>query len=165
MILLVTPSLRADECSMAIRQAIDEDVIVAESLHQAATLLRNESYVAVVLDQHLLETEPHDAETVMEHLGTAIPLQVNLAISGVERLVREVRAAGRRRRREETVAREAALRTLHSELNGTVTALLLSCEMALATPGLPLEAAEQLRSAHDLVQKLCSQLEVTPALV
>jgi hypothetical protein len=98
MILLVTPSERASGCAAALHKATSEDVVVAGSLARATTFLRTESYIAVVLDQHLLETEPQEAETVLEHLGTAIPVQVNLAISGMERLVREVRAAGSRKR-------------------------------------------------------------------
>jgi hypothetical protein len=159
MILVVTPNLRADECAEALRQATSEEIVVAENLRQAATLLRAESYLAVVLDQYLLETEPEETETVMRHLGTAIPLQVNLAISGVERLSREVRAAVQRRQREELAARSAAVSTLRCELNGTVTALLLSCELAIGAPGLPSAAAEKLQSVHELVKQLRSQLE------
>jgi hypothetical protein len=163
MILVVTPNLSADKCAAALGQATSEEIVLAESLCQAATLLRAESYLAVVLDQYLLETEPDEAETMMRHLGTAIPLQVNLAITGVERLAREVRAAVQRRRREEVAARRAALNTLHCELNGTVTALLLSCELALGAPGLSVAAADNLRSAHELVKKLRSQLESATA--
>ncbi|PYX29296.1 MAG: hypothetical protein DMG80_14800 [Acidobacteria bacterium] len=134
MILIVTPNLRADESTEALRKATSEEVVVAESLCQAAILLRADSYLAVVLDQYLLETEPAETEAVMRNLGTAIPLQVNLAVSGVERLAREVRAAVKRRKREELTARNAAVNTLRSELNGTVTALLLSCELALGRP-------------------------------
>ncbi len=97
MILIVTPNLGAGACAEALRQATDEEIVLAESLRQAATLLRAESYLAVVLDQYLLETEPEETEMVMRHLGSAIPLQMNLAISGVERLAREVRAAVHRR--------------------------------------------------------------------
>jgi len=158
-ILLVTPNLRADECTEALRRATGEEIVVAESLREAATLLRAESYLAVVLDQYLLETEPEETETVMRHLGTAIPLQVNLAISGVERLARELRAAVQRRKREEVAARLAAVSTLRCELNGTMTALLLSCELALGVPGLPSEAVEKLQSAHELVKKLRAQVE------
>jgi len=161
MILLVTPNLRADECTEALRLATSEEIVVAESLRQAATLLRTESYLAVVLDQYLLETEPEDTETVMRHLGTAIPLQVNLAISGVERLSLEVRAAVQRRKREEVAARSAAVTTLRSELNDTVTALLLSCELTLGVVGLPSAAVEKLQSAHELVNRLRLQLEST----
>jgi len=159
MILLVTPSPRAEECVAAIRQATNEDAIVAESLRKAVSLLRTDSYLAVVLDQFLLETEPHETNAVMEHLGAAIPLQLNLAICNAERLVREVRAAVQRRLCEEAVARRAATNTLQSELNGTVTALLLSCELALAAPNLPAEAVEKLQTAHGLVKRLRSQLE------
>ena len=163
MILVVTPNVAIEECADALRQATSEEIVMANSLRQAATLLRTESYLAVVLDQYLLETEADEAETVMRNLGTAIPLQVNLAISGGARLAREVRAAVQRRQREEASARRAAVNTLQSELNGTVTALLLSCELALVAPGLPSAAAEKIESTHALVKKLRSQLESTMA--
>lgn len=162
MILLVTSSARADECAAALKEATSEDVTRVDTLHSAAALLRSESCSAVVLDQYLLETEPDQIDTLLHHVGTAIPVQVNFGISGIERLVREVRAALRRRQREEQAAREAAIQELHSELNGTVTALLLSCELALDTPGLPPAVAEKLESAHALVQKLRSQLQPPP---
>jgi hypothetical protein len=163
MIMVVTPNLGADACAEAVRQATGEEIVLAESLRQAATLLREESYLAVVFDQYLLETEPEETEMVMQHLGTAIPLQISLAISGVKRLAREVRAALQRRKREELAARNAAVSTLRSELNGTVTALLLSCELALSAAGLPAAATEKLRSAHELIKKLRSQLEANTA--
>jgi hypothetical protein len=56
-------------------------------------------------------------------------------------------------------ARRAAIGKLHSELNGTVTALLLSSELGLETPNMPPAAAERLHSVHDLVKKLRRQLE------
>ncbi len=161
MILLVTPSERAPECAAALHDATGEGVAVAESLARAATLLRAEGYLAVVLDQYLVETEPHEAENTLEHLGTAILVQVNLAISGMERLVREVRAALQRRQREEMRARQAAIGRLHSELNGTITALLLSSELALETAGMPAAATEKIASVHELVKKLRRQLEST----
>jgi hypothetical protein len=159
MILLVTPSDRANQCAAALEENTGEKVAVAENLRQASILLRSESYLAVVLDQHILETEPDEIESAMQHLGTAIPIQVNLAISGLDRLVREVRAALERRKHEEAAARKAAAGALHSELNSTVTALLLQCELAMQAPNLPPTAAEKLRSAHHLVQKLRAQLE------
>ena len=159
MILLVTPSERARECAAALQAATGEDVTIAESLVRATALLRAECYLAVVLDQHLLEIEPDEAGTTIEHLGTAIPVQVNLGISGMERLVREVRAAIHRRQRDEVRARQVAIGRLHNELNGTITALLLSTELALETRGLASAAAEKLELVHDLVKKLRQQLE------
>jgi len=159
MILLVSPIDRANECARALQENIGEEVVVAENLRRAAALLRSNSYLAVVLDQHLLETEPDEIDTVMQHLGTAIPVQVNLAISGLDRLVREVRAAVERRKREEAAARRAAVGALHSELSGPLTALLLECELALKVPGLPATAAEKLHSAHQLLNKIRAQLD------
>jgi len=159
MILLVTPSERAGECSAALHEATGEKVMVAATLARATALLRAECYLVVVFDQHLLETEPHEAGCMLDHLGTAIPVQINLAISGTERLVREVRSAVQRRQREEVKARSAALQAILSDLNGTVTALLLSTELALQTPSLSPAASEKLESVHELVEKLRRQLE------
>jgi hypothetical protein len=159
MILLVTPIDRANECAQALQENTGEEVMVAGDLRQASILLRSETYQAIVLDQHLLESEPAEIDTAMQHLGTAIPVQVNLAVCGLDRLVREVRAALQRRKREEVAARRASAGALHSELNGTLTALLLHCELALEIPGLPPTAAEKLESAHALVKKIRAQLE------
>jgi ferredoxin-NADP reductase len=164
MILLVTSSERAPECAAAVKAATGEAVVVAENLALATARLREESYLAVVLDQHLLETEPHEAEIMLEHLDTAIPVQVNLAICGMERLVREVRAAVQRRHCEETRARQAALGHLQSELNGTITALLLLVELALETGGMSAVATEKVQSIHELVKKLRRQLAAADAM-
>lgn len=159
MILLVTPSERALECAAALHAATDDEILVAESLARATVLLRAEDWRAAVFDQSLLEAEPNEAELTLGHLGSAIPVHVNLAISGIERMVREVRAAMQRRRREESSARQAAIGRLQSELNGTITALLLSSELALGTPELPPVAKERIHAVHELVKKFRNQLE------
>jgi hypothetical protein len=159
MILLVTSSDRGGEAARAIEAATGEATIVAESLVQATTLLRERSYLALVLDQHLAETEPLEADTMLQHLDTAILVQVNLAISGRERLVRDVRGALRHREHEEALAWRAATSRLSSELNGTITALLLTVELALETSALPVAAGEKLQSVYGLVKKLRRQLE------
>jgi hypothetical protein len=167
MILLVTSSERASEFAEALHGGTGERIVVAESLVRASTLLREDSYLAVVLDQYLLETEPDEAETTIEQMDTAILVQVNLAVSGKARLLREVRAALQCRQREEGRARRAAIGQLYSELNDTVTALLLSSELVLETVG-PRTAGrtagrtpgeEKLQSLHELVKKLRRQLE------
>ncbi len=159
MILLVTQCQRAAECAQALKENTGEEVVLADTLQHATSLLRADSYRAVIFDQQMLEAEPNEMDTTMQHLGTAIPVQVNFAISGIERVVREVRAALHRRTREQASARQAATGLLRSELNGTVTALLLQCELARETPGLPRAAAEKMETAYNLVQKLRAQLE------
>src|SRR5580698_4672177 len=98
MILLVTASGRAFECAAALRDALGEPVAVAESLASATELLCTEDYLAVVLDQYLIESDPGEAGTMIDRLGTTTLVQVNFAISGIERLVREVRRSLQRRR-------------------------------------------------------------------
>jgi signal transduction histidine kinase len=160
MILLVTPSERATECAAALNSATGEEVVVAESLVRATMLLRAGCFRMAVLDQYLLETNGDEQAPMLSQLGTALLLQVNFAITGMDRLVREVRSALERREREETTARLSVVGDLQSELNNTLTALLLSVEMALQTPNLPDSAREKLRTMQELLRSLCHQLEI-----
>ncbi len=159
MILLVTSIARRNECAAALQQAIDEPVVIAENLLRATTLLRTEVYTAAVFDQSLAEAEPHETDNVFDHLDSAIPVQINLAICGTRRLVCEVKAAIRLRKHEVAIAREAAARFLYGELNYTLTTLLLDCELILQTAGVPAAATERLASVHEAARKLRSQLE------
>src|SRR5438132_3611554 len=102
MILLITPSARGQECAATLKEATGNETHWAENLPQAVARLREQSYSAVVLDQFLLENEPSESDQVLEHLGTAFPVYLNFAVSGMERLLREVRSALHRRKREET---------------------------------------------------------------
>ena len=119
---------------------------IAASLQDAAGKLRSEEYAAVVLDQFLLEAEPDESERILQHLGTSVPIYTNFAIIGVERVLREIRTALLRRHREEQLARQSAAQALRNELKETVTAMLLSCDMALRVAGMPEAAAEQIRT-------------------
>src|SRR2546428_1227292 len=148
MILLVTPSTRAEDCAKAIREAAAESAQVAATLRQAATQLRAQEYSAVVIDQSLLEAEPDEGEMLLQHIGMAIPVHVNFAISGMERLLRELRAALQRRKQEVLLARQGAEEALRNELKGTVTALLLSCEMALQVANPPAAAEAKMRAVY-----------------
>ncbi len=158
MILLITSSARVQECAQAIQQATAENVQIASGLQQAGAQLRSTEYSAVVIDQFLVEAEPDESELVMQHLGTAVALHINFAISGIERVVRELRAALNRRKREAMVARREAEQVLRSELKGTVTALLLSCEMALGVPNLPQTAETKLRTVYDLAREMRTKI-------
>ncbi|MGC1449234.1 MAG: hypothetical protein WA830_04275 [Candidatus Sulfotelmatobacter sp.] len=66
-------------------------------------------HAAALVDQFLLETEPDESDQMIEHLGTAFPVYLNFAVTGTERLVREVRSALHRRKREECAARRAII--------------------------------------------------------
>lgn len=160
MILLITPSERGQQCTDALQAATGEEVRWAKNLREAITVLREQPYSAAVIDQFLLETEPEEGEQVIEHLGTAFPVQINFAVTGIERLVREVRSALHRRKREESAARRAVAEQMRCEMRETLTALLLSCELAMSVPELPNPAAERIRSIDTLARELRLRLQV-----
>ena len=78
----------------------------------------------------------------------------------MERLVREVRSALHRRRGEEGAARRAVAAQMHSEMSETLTAMLLSCELAMSVPNIPNPAAEKIRAIDNLARELRLRLEV-----
>ena len=161
MILVITPSDRIKECAQSLRSATNHSVDFARSLQEGTSKLRGCEYDAVILDQFLMETEPDESNQLLQHFGTATPVYVNFAISGIERVVRETRMSLARRQREEQIARQSAERAVWNELREDVTGLLLSCDLALAVPGLPGPAAEKLRSMHDLAWHIRERLAAT----
>jgi hypothetical protein len=159
MLLVITPSAKARGCAQAIQQVTSEETHVAATLSQAMAQLWAQEYVAVLIDQAFLETEPVESDMVLEHIGTAIPVHVNFAISGVDRVERELRVALQRHKKEVLVMRQEVQQTLRNELKDTVTALLLSCEMALQVPNLPAAAEIKMVSVRDLAQEVRVKLE------
>jgi cellobiose-specific phosphotransferase system component IIA len=159
MILIITASASGQQCVEALKAATNREVQWAQNLQQAAAHLREQTYSAAVIDQFLLETEPEESDQMLEHLGTAFPVYVNFAVTGLDRLVREVRSALHRRKREEAAARRAVEDQLRSEMGETVTALLLSCELAMSLPGIPAPAAEKIQTIDSLARELRGRLE------
>jgi hypothetical protein len=159
MILLVTPSARGQECAEALRVSSGNDAHWAQNLPEAASRLREQTYSAAVIDMFLLETEPEESDRMLDHLGTAFPVYINFAVTGMERLVREVRSALHRREREEEVARRAVEHQMHCEMRETLTAMLLSCELAMNAPDIPISAVEKIRAVDNLARELRLRLE------
>ena len=159
MLLVITPSAKARGCAQVIQQVTSEETHVAATLTQALTQLRAQEYVAVLIDQAFLETEPDESETVLEHIGTAIPVHVNFGINSTDRVVRELRSALHRRKKEVLRARQGAEQALRNELKSTVTALLLSCEMALRVPDLQSTAEAKMRTVYELAQEMRLKLD------
>jgi len=158
MILLITPSARGPQCAEALKAATGQETHWAQNLQEAATRLREQTYAAAVIDQFLMETEPEESDQMMEHLGTAFPVYLNFGVTGMERLVREVRSALHRRSREESAARRAVVEQVSSEMRETLTALLLSCELAMSVPDVPVPAVEKIRAIDNLARELSLRL-------
>src|ERR1700683_1217571 len=85
------PFPNGKKCVDALKIATNREVQWAQNLQQAAAHLREQTYSAAVIDQFLLETEPEESDQMLEHLGTAFPVYVHLAVTGRERVRREVR--------------------------------------------------------------------------
>jgi hypothetical protein len=72
----------------------------------------------------------------------------------MERLLREVRSALHRRKREETQGRRSVEQQIRSEVCESLTAMLLSCELAMAVPEVPAPAAEKIRLIDSLARDM-----------
>jgi hypothetical protein len=157
-ILMVTGIEGASNCASALSAQLGMEVDVAEGRKSALDTLRRCEYLVVVLDETIAECDPAAAESIWEQSGLAIPLQINFALSGAARLVREIRAALRRREREQSLARRAAAAAMETELRSTVAGLLLNSQLALSGNGVPLPVAEKIRVVAELAGSLRQQL-------
>jgi hypothetical protein len=158
MVLLISAARNAAECAAAIEKDLGESVELISAISQSAAKLRSAEYAAIVVDQSMVDAHPASADTLWKHAGTAIPIFISFAISGVERIVRDVRSALTRRRQEQLLAARAAQAALRNELAGAVSGILLSSELALAQPALPASIADKLRSVHELALQIQSRL-------
>ena len=157
-ILMVTGIEGARNCAGVIGAQLGMDVEVTEGRKTALAALRRREFVAVVVDETLAECDPAAAEAIWDHSGLAIPLQINFALSGAARLIREIRAAFHRREREQALARRAATAAIESELKSTVAGLLLHSQLALSGSDAGSPVADKLRVVADLAGNLRRQL-------
>jgi len=160
MILLVTTSSRAREYAAALESGTGHKTHVAASVPQALTKMQAAEYDVLATDQSLLECDLRALDTLLNHCGGAMPIYVNLALHGCDRVLREVQVALRRADRERVAAECVAGNLLRNELRGEVTGILLSSELALRCGTLAPEIAEKLRSVRQLAEKMRSRLEI-----
>jgi len=161
MILIIWPSEKAKDCAHYIEHALQEPAQIASSLHEGCERLRSGEYSAVVVDQWITEAEPEPTSVLFDHLGMAVPLFVNFGISGMERIVRELRAALARRGLEAVLARHSARQALRDELKDDVTALLLSCGVAMEEPSLTDDTRARLSKIEDVAKHIKHKLALS----
>lgn len=158
MILLVTSCRRAGECAAALQRELGHPAEVAGTLRQALQQVRRQGFAAVVVDESQAEADVAAAEALYRDMDGGVAVTLNLAISGTERVVREVRGALRRRQADWRQAQAAAVRQLRSEVSDAVTGILLSSQMALEATALPVSAAEHVRAVYELAASLQQRL-------
>ncbi len=159
--LLVTGMEGAANCAQALQSLLGITVEAASGRRAALTALRKREYDLVVVDDSMADADPAGADPLWEAIGMALPVTVNFALSGTERVAREMRAALHRRQREQELARRAAATALETELKSTVAGLLLHSQLALATDPLPEPIAGKLRMVADLAGSLRDQLSAS----
>jgi hypothetical protein len=158
-ILLLTAIAGAENCAAVVSKQFGLAVETVSTRKEAVAALRRRNYAIVVLDSSLLEAATADADAIFRHTGLAIPLEINFAISGCGRLVREIRAALGRRQMEQSVAARAAATSLESNLRDTVAGLLLQSQLALAEPAIPPQVADKLKLMVELAGSLRQKLD------
>ncbi len=78
----------------------------------------------------------------------------------MDRLLREVRSALHRRKREEPAALRAVAEQLNCEMRESLTAMMLSCELAMSVPDARYMAAGKIRIIDNLARTMRLRLEV-----
>jgi len=157
-ILIVAGFEGAQNCAAAVAKQLGREVETVDGRKAALATLRKKEFSVVVVDETLAVCDPDATEAIWEHAGLAIPLQINFALSGAARLIREIRAALHRRDHEQALARKAAAGAIESEVRTTVAGLLLQSQLALSTKEVPSPVAEKLRIVADLATNLRQQL-------
>jgi hypothetical protein len=160
-ILLVTSMAGAANCAAAMERQLKLRVQVAGSRREATVALRQQEFAVVVMEEAMAGTDPRVLDTIWQQAGSAVLMQVNFAISGTERLVREVRATLARGAQQQSMARRAAAVAVESELKSTVTGIMLESELALREPAVPPNLETKLRHLVELAASLRERLQAT----
>jgi signal transduction histidine kinase len=162
-VLVVSALSGAENGAAAIMQQMGLDVEVVPGRREGLEALRAGNYAAVIVDDSLAEGDPRGAEVLWKMAGLAIPMQVNFALTGSARLVRDLRAALSRREQEQGAAHRAALRAVESELRNSISGLLLHTQLALREVGPSPQLEQRLRLMAELAGSLKQRLDVPQA--
>jgi hypothetical protein len=157
-LLMITSILGAENCAAVLASQLGFSVEIVSSRREGLARLRRHEYTIIVVDDAIAEADPEGAELLWKHAGLAVPLQINFAISGSARLVREVRAVLSRREQEQALAMRAAAVAVESELRDTVTGLILHSQLALTEPSLSPELSAKLKTVAELAGSLQQRL-------
>jgi hypothetical protein len=158
-ILMITAIAGAENCAAVLSKQFGLTVETARSRKEALAALRRREFAVLVVDQSLVEHVDDGVDALLKHAGMAIPLEINFAISGCGRVVREVRAALLRRDREKDLALSAAASSIRCELRDGLAGLLLQSQLALSEPGIPPQLCERLELLLELAASLRQRLE------
>ena len=155
-LLLIAPDLLAGRVADALRQSLDVSVDVAGNRRAGLACLRRGEYALVVLDEAMADADSDAVDTLYSHAGAAPVVELNFAISGVPRVVRQVKSALARRAHDRAQARAAATADLEHELGASLSGLLLESQLALREA--PPQTVPKLRHLVELAGDLRDRL-------
>jgi len=159
MILLVTAAESASDIAARLQRTIGGTVSVAQNFSEAIAQLRRASFDLIVLDQHVIEAEPLELNTMYSTLADAASVEVNFALTGMDRLVAQVQSALWRRERDRKAARTAVVDFLRGELSESLTSILLETGLLLEMPGLQPDVPEKLGAIRNAAHRIRVRLD------
>src|ERR1700761_6257802 len=157
-LLMITAIPGAENCAAVLASQLGFSVDVIANRKEGMARLRRYEYTLVVVDDAIAVSDPEGAELLWKHAGLAVPLQVNFAISGTARLIREIRAVLARREQEQALSMRAAVVAVESELRDTITGLILHSQLALNEPSISPELSAKLKTVAELAGSLQQRL-------
>lgn len=158
-VLMIAAFEGATNCARAIESQLGSRVEVATNRRAGLIALRRAEYGVVVIEESFSESDPEWADTLWQSLGTAMPLEVNVSICGVGRLIREVKSALARRDGQQVIAHRAATEEIRNTLKSSLTGLLLQSELALNEPAISASLEPKLRHLVELAGAMREQLQ------
>lgn len=154
-VLLIAPESIAPPIADALRTDLHAEVDTTPNRQAALTLLRRGEFSLLLIDESLT-SDASASDSLYQHAGSALILELNLAISSAQRIVRQARAALARRAQDLAQAQTIATSALHSELNSHLASILLESQLALreaAPPQVP-RLRHLVQLANDLRDRL-----------
>jgi hypothetical protein len=155
-ILLIAPEPLALHVAEALRTGLGLALDIAPNRRTGLAQLRRSEFALVLLDESVATADQDATDALYQNAGAAPVLEINFAITGLARIVRQVKAALSRRAQDHAQARAAAAMTLQQELSASLSGLLLESQLALreATPQQEPKLRHLVELAGDLRNRL-----------
>lgn len=153
-LLLIAPESASQPIAEALRNDLRAEVETTANRRAALTSLRRNEFALILIDESLATADSVDL--LYQNAGSAVILELNLALSSAARIVRQARSALSRRTQDLATAHTAAAAALHSELNAALAGILLESQLALreAPPAQTPRLRRLVQLASDLRDRL-----------
>lgn len=155
-ILLFASETSARRVAQTLAQELNAAVTAVSDQRRCQELLQQKTFTLIIMEEVIATENEATLKSLYDMAAGSFILEVNFGTANLPRVVRQVRAALKRREVEYTSARLAALTALQGQLSASVSGLLLESQLALrnAGPGL----APILEHLVALAEALCAQL-------